>query len=449
MQYRAAAPRDAACQGRQRPRAGLRLLAGLGAALLAAGLALAQPAAGPTTVEVGPGDSFSTLAARFTGAPWRWQQLYHPQLSGIADPGQVGVGMRFELVTEPSGRRYLRLIAAAPAPAASAPRAAATPMAASSAARTPAASASTAAVVAAAPVKASAAVAVPAAMPSAAVPSAAVPSAVVASAAPAAARGSGAAETLVVGVLPNIGAGVLLAQYENLRSWFERRPSLALRIVVPRSFKAFFDSMMRGDYDIAVAAPHFARIAQLDRGMVPLVHYEPRIAAVLVSAQDGGINTPAQAHGKSLGFANPSSLVALYGLQWLHQQGLDVDRDFQLRAARTDLGVGRLLLTGEVAAAVMSDGEFRALPQDETARMKIIETFASIPNFVVLAHPRLGEARIAQLRDQFKRFIADPEEGAAFRLATGVRGLDDANEALLRELDPYVDATRRTMGYSR
>lgn len=405
MAYRAPASRGDARRGLSIGSVAVIFKSMVGISLLAAGVSFAQAPAAPTLVEVQAGDSFSSIAARHTGALWRWRQLWHPQLSGLPDPLGVKVGMQFELVTEPSGRRYLRLVGSRP------PAVAAAPSAPPVASVPPLASA---------PPVASAPVVAP--------------------------RSN---EPLVIGVLPNIGAAVLQAQYESLRSWFERNASQPVRIVVPASFKVFFDSMMRGEYDLAVAAPHFARVAQADRGLVPLLLYEPRIQALLLSAVTGGIRTPGEVRGKTVGFANPSSLVALYGQQWLGQQGLVSGKDFVVRGVRTNMGVGRLLLTGEAAAAVMSSGEFRALPQDESARMKIVEAFARIPNFIVMANPRLGAARIVRLKAQLEAFIADRDEGAAFVLATGVTGMADADETVLRELDPFVEPTRRAMGYGQ
>lgn len=402
MQYQAPAqpaPQRAgpsiAAAWRRMQRLAASLATSLAVPLIVAGLLTSGAAHAQTSdvVEVRPGDSFSSIAARFTGQTWRWRRVWHPQLSGLPDPSIVQIGMQFELVTAPAGRRYLRLVGSRPLP-----------------------------------------------------PAAAVAAPLVAPAAVAAPRSD---EPLVIGVLPNIGAAVLLAQYENLRSWFERRAAQPVRIVVPASFKVFFDSMMRGDYDLAVAAPHFARVAQADRALVPLVMYEPRITALFLSTLNDGIRAPAEVRGKAVGFANPSSLVALYGQQWLGRQGLVPGQDVAVRSARTDMGVGRLLLTGEVAAAVMSNGEFRALPQDESSRLKIVESFARIPNFIVMAHPRLGAARIGRMKTQLKAFMVDPEEGAAFVRATGVTGMVDVDAAVLRELDPFVAPTRRAMGYGQ
>jgi phosphonate transport system substrate-binding protein len=380
--------------------AGLSLFLGFGL-LVSTG---AQPAPENTAVEVRAGDTFSGIAAQLAGIqPRQWRQLYDPQQSNLPDPNLILVGMRIELVTDASGARYLRVagparmnrpaVAAAPAPA-------------------------------------------PVAAPG---PAAAVPTTVPPVAAP--------SSDLVVGILPNIPAPTLLSQYESLKRYLERVNDANVRLVVPANFKAFFESTMRGEYDLAVSAPHLARVAQLDRGMVPLVSYEPRIGALLVAPIDSPIAGAGDLRGKAVAFANPQSLVAMYGQQWLRQQGLEAGKDYEVKGARSDLGVGRMVLVGEAAAMILSNGEFRSLPPDESAKLRVVDTFARFPNFIVLANPRLDRDRIGRLRTQLKGFLADKDDGAAFAQATGLTGIVDVDDAVLRELDAFTAPTRRAMGY--
>ena len=384
-------------------------------ALAAAGVA-AQTAPQPTIIEVQAGDTFSALAARTQGETRSWRKMYRGQLSGLRDPNVIHVGMRFEVATDAKGETYLRLIGPADATAAAPVTRAAAALPPQAPARPPAP------VTAAAPAPAPA----PATLP------------------------AGAEETaLVIGVLPNIGAAALAAQYEGLRRYLERLNERNVKIEVPANFKTFLDRTMAGEFDLAVAAPHFARMAQLDRNMVPLVIYEPRINALFIAPTDSTVTAARDVRERSVAFANPQSLVAMYGMQWLRQQNLEAGRDYQVKAARTDLGVGRMLLTGEVVAAVMSNGEFRALPADESSRLKVVEVFARIPNFIVTGHPRLGRARLDRLTGHLKGFLADKAEGVAFSQATGFTAIADIDEAQLRELDPFVGITRQVMGYAK
>lgn len=391
--------------------------------LLAAGAAGAQPAAtapatpsATATIEVHAGDTFSAIAARFTGNTRTWAQLYNVQLSRLPNPNMILVGMQFELVSEPSGGRYLRLVSErgnGAMPPVKAPTG------------KPPATATSAAVAPVAPVATAAA----------------APLVVAAGAGMASAD-----EVLVVGVLPNIGAAALQAQYESFKTYLERVGQQKVRIVVPANFKVFFDNTMRGDYDLAIAAPHFARVAQLDRGMTPLGMYEPRINALFLTPIESPVAAPRDVRGKTVAFANPTSLVAMFGQQWLRQQSLEPGKDYEVKGANSDMGVGRMLLSGDAAAAIMSNGEFRSLPQDESSRMKIVDSFARIPNFILVGHPRLGNARLARLKSQLKDLLSDKDEGAAFMRATGITGIVEADDAVMRELDPFAPLTRRVMG---
>ncbi len=373
------------------------------AACLIWGVAQAQPA----VVEVKPGDTFSGIATSLVGGQVSWADLYDKRRTGLKNPNRIEVGMRFELVKVSAKKQYLRLLqGSAPTVAAAAPTSPSAPPA-------PAQRAPTAAP---APVEATA-------------PAAAQPT----------------ADTLVVGILPFIGANTLMAQYEGMKAYLERQGPQKVRIVLPANFKAFYDGLMNGAFDVAVAAPHFARVAQQDGRMVPLAMYEPRINAQFVAPADSTLNLPRDARGKVVAFANPTSLVAMYGQTWLRQQNLEMGKDYEVRGARTDMGVGRMLLSGDAVAAVMSNGEFRALPAEEAARLKIVEVVARIPNFVLMGHPRLGNERLARLKAQFLALPADKEDGVTFTKATGVSTIVEADESQLRELDAYVAQTRRVM----
>ncbi len=406
----------------------MRSLLALGLLALSAAVGAATPAVSETIV-IKAGDTLSQIAARYTGDARQWRKLYDARKSGLSNPNVIIAGDVLELVTEANGSRYLRAIGSTAAPTAAAALAPAT--AAASVVRVPAA------------------VPAPVVAPAAPAPAPALAPAVTVSP-PAAQQAGGTPASvpgeLVIGVVPYISAATLAAQYEPLKRYLERGGSTRVRIVVPGNFKAFFDAAVAGEFDVAISPPHMARVAQLDRGLMPLGVFEPRIGALLVTPTEGGISSPRDVAGKAVGFANPQSLVAMYGQQWLRGQNLEAGRDYESKGARTDLGVGRMMLTGEAVAAIMSTGEFRVLPPEEATRMRIVETFARIPNFIWLAHPRLERARADRLRTQMRDFFADAEDGAAFTKATGLTGFVEATDATLRELDPFNSATRRAMG---
>ena len=394
------------CAGSQRVS---RLLAGLLAvAALWGATAQAQVPATPvpagTVYDVKPGDSFGRIAARVTGNVALWKQLYNPQKSGLPNPNLIIPGTQFELLREADGSAYLRLRGASASAAAPAAKPATT------AAAAPAAKP--------APTAAAAAPPAPAKMP----------------------------DTMTIGVMPFIPAPALMAQNEPLKNYLERSNRNKVSIATAANFRAFFENTQKGDYDLAVTGSHLARVGQLDSGMVPIAIYEPRIRALLIGAKDQGIKSARDLKGKAVVYQNPQSLVAMHARQWLAKQDLQAERDFEVKSARTDIGVGRMILTGEAVGAFMSNGEFRQIPAADADRLVIVEQIVDFPNFVVLAHPRLGPAVIQTLRNQFLGFMADSVDGAAFSKATGVARMVDADAKQMAELDPFVEQTRRAMG---
>jgi phosphonate transport system substrate-binding protein len=566
----------------------LRVLAGAAVVLITS--VMAEPAVAPTVFKVRAGDTFSGIASKVTGKAWDWNRLYDPQRSQLSDPNFITPGMRFQLVTEADGSRYLRAATSAqlaaaktqqgktavvastttnksaaaavkpapavvaqavaaqakplpaalpkpvislpppaslsvprpvPVPVTSAPVAAPLPLQAAlpvvkpvpvpvpvvtgvpgiTATKLAAATANTPTLTTPSPALAalptpskllpssgttnSGTTNVPVPLPAgltrpapviAAAPALPLPAAGVAAvAAPAAATQNNAAtatatagttatatagatatatvitplvaggDALVIGVMPNLSASLVASQYDSLKIYLERSTSQKVRIVVPANMKAYVEATLRGDYDLAIGGPHFARLAQVDARWVPVAQFEPRTNAQFITLLDGPMKSLRDLRGKAVVFSNPQSLVAMYGRQWLSQQNLEQGKDYDVKSARTDLGVGRMLLSGDAVAAVMSGGEFRALPPEEAARLKIVEVIARIPNFVVLAHPRLGTERVARIKAKLQTFLADKDQGQAFAKATGVSGIVDADETMLREVDAFVATTRRMM----
>src|SRR5436190_226193 len=169
--------------------------AGLGTCvvLCASLAATAAEAPTPQRIDVNPGDSFSAIAARFTGNPGQWRKMYRPSLSNLPNPNLIVAGSQLELVQDADGRPYLRRVDGATAVAKSA-----APPKVTVGAAPPAPPAPPAAPVAApSPVVAAASAAEPAAP----------------------ARDDNA---FVIGVLPNIAPATLSGQYERLKRYLER-----------------------------------------------------------------------------------------------------------------------------------------------------------------------------------------------------------------------------------
>ncbi len=258
-----------------------------------------------------------------------------------------------------------------------------------------------------------------------------------------AARESGSLE---MGLLPNISARVLMSQYQSLREYLARALQQQVQLSTASDWIEFYRRLARLEYDLVATAPHMARLAQLDHRWQPMLQVQPDIRGVLVFAASRPIAAVAELRGRALVMSNPQSLVALRGLRWLADNGLQPDRDFRIVHTSTDDSVGNLVLRGDAVAAMLSAGELHAIPESTRRQLHTLTVFAEVPGLVIAAGPQVGAARLRQLRSHLLAFVAPgSREGAAFLAATGFTGMRDIPSGLMESMDVYVDRTRGMM----
>jgi phosphonate transport system substrate-binding protein len=255
------------------------------------------------------------------------------------------------------------------------------------------------------------------------------------------ARAQTAEPPLTVGVLPNISARVIFANYQPMRSYLERELKRSVEIATAPDFRQFSEATMRGDYHLIVTAANLGRVAQVDAKWEPLAIYEPSIPALLVTGADSPIASVEQLRGKTLAVANPQSLVVLRGLQWLREQGLQEGRDFKMSRAGNDDSLGALIRSGEAPMAMMSMGEFRQIGEEVRKSLKVWTEMARVPGFLVMANPRLDAAEKLRLKALMLRVPTDAE-GRRFFSLSGVSGIREVTTAELEALDAFVAQTR-------
>lgn len=253
------------------------------------------------------------------------------------------------------------------------------------------------------------------------------------------------AAPLEIGVLPNISARVLLAQYQPMREFLARELKRPVQVSTAPNWIAFQQRTLAQDYDVVVTAANLARLAQLDRGYVPLAVYAPNIKGMVICANARPIKTMAELRGQTLALSNPQSLVTLRGMQWLAEAGLERGRDFKTLNTPTDDSVGNLVVRGDAIAAMLSGGEYRAIPDAVKAQVTIVTTFAEVAGFIVMASPKVAAADARELKALLLKFSADGNEGKAFFGATGFTGIRELTPGLMETLDPFVEATRKVM----
>jgi phosphonate transport system substrate-binding protein len=257
-----------------------------------------------------------------------------------------------------------------------------------------------------------------------------------------------AQQATTIGVLPNVSARVILANYQPVRAYFERELKGPVEIATAPDFRGFHERTLKGEYDIVITAANLGRVAQVDGKWEAVAIYDPPIPGLLVSAAESKDGPVAGLRGKNLALANPQSLVALRGLQWLQEQGLQNGRDYKTTQAQNDDSLGAMIRSGEAPFAIMSMGEFRAIAEPVRNTLAIAREFAQVPGFWVMLNPKFSTEERRRLKALVLR-LPSAEEGAAFFKLSGFKNIRDLPMGEQTALDAFVAATRAGLAPAR
>jgi phosphonate transport system substrate-binding protein len=259
-------------------------------------------------------------------------------------------------------------------------------------------------------------------------------------------RGQAAeAKTLRLGLMPVYGIRSLMSRYEPMRSYLSRLLGQAVRVETAPDFRRYLASILAGEFDIAVAGAHFARIAQKDKGWIPLAQFEPDNDTLLIVRAGEKPSRPADLVGKEVAVIDRLAITVMGAVTWLDKQGLKADQDYRLVEYHNHASVVHSLLSGASAMAVTTSHGFNQIPADQRARVEVYQSLFDLPAFVIMAAPGTPKAVADTLRRALLAFPSELE-GLDFMGQNSYTGLRAADAVAMRRADPYLKETRRMLG---
>ncbi len=251
---------------------------------------------------------------------------------------------------------------------------------------------------------------------------------------------------LEVGILPNVSARVLMQQYHPMQTYLDTRLERKTAFSSAPDWSSFYQRAGEGRYDVIVAASNVARLIQKNFGYQPSLSYQPDVPGLFVTLATQQETSPQKIiAGQTLAFANPASLVAIEGLAWLKTLGIETDKNLSMLRVKGEDSVGNILLRGDAVAGIMSMGEFMSHPEDIRKQLKIHTRFKDVPSFVVMTSPKLSAVERDALTRDLLFFAQSTPEGVEFFKRTGFKGIVPVDEAKLRALDQFNEATREAL----
>jgi len=249
-----------------------------------------------------------------------------------------------------------------------------------------------------------------------------------------------AGDAFILGVAPHTSARVILEMYQPLRQHLEKTLNLSVEVVTAPDFDDFARRALKNEYDLAVTTGHQARLIQTDAGYLPLLTYKADFKAVTLVAAKDPIRSPGELKGKSVLGLSPTSLVTLWGEQWLASNGLG---EIRVRYISASDSVAQLIVSNEAAAGFTSLANFLKLPPDLRAQLRI---FAESPTMAGRVYLLKGshKARLTEVEAALWSFAETPE-GKRYFEANKLEGYRKLKPKELSAMDIYADAVRKIL----
>lgn len=248
------------------------------------------------------------------------------------------------------------------------------------------------------------------------------------------------ADSFRIGVAPHTSARVILAQYQPLRVFLEQALGTPVEIVTAPDFTEYARRALYQEYDLAITTGHQARMLQTDAGYHPLLTYSAEFKAIAVVAGNSPVKGAKDMAGKTVLGLSPSSLVTLWGIHWLKDEGV---RDVSLRHVSAADSVAQLILSGEAVAGFMSTANFSKLAPAVQARLRTLDESAPLAGRVYLLNNRETVRKAAV--DKALWDFAETAAGKAYFSANKLDGYRKLRAKELERMDRYADEVRQVL----
>jgi len=250
---------------------------------------------------------------------------------------------------------------------------------------------------------------------------------------------------LEIGVVPYISARVLVGSYEPMRFYLEQVLGRPVKIYTSTGFKQFFLNAKRGDYDLVISPANFARILQKEQQFRPLVRYSTNTPGMLMIALNSPLKTLQDLRGQVIAVPDKLSMVAIVGVAYLRENGLQPGTDFQLLEVPSFASAILAVQKGDATAAFSARAPLSHMSPELRESVRPIVEIGEYFSLVFLAHPRLEKTTTDLLNKELLKFGNETNEGKQFLTSTGFGTIIPATTKDMKSLDRYTAETKRLL----
>lgn len=248
---------------------------------------------------------------------------------------------------------------------------------------------------------------------------------------------------LRLGIMPFNSPVALIKTHQPLIKHLETTLGRQLTVNTSTDYTTFVNQLLDGQFDIAIAGPHFASMAG-ERGATLLVRYNTELRPVFVVRQDSAIHNIDDLRGTTIALSSPLSMSSIGGIKWLQDNGFMLGKDFRIRDYSSHGAAIAAVAVGEVDAALTTYTPLRQVPEDIRSKTRTLPSEVRAPHLITLASARLGARDTERIRNALLAFDKTPA-GIQFFHDTGYVGYIPVSKADLDSLRPFVELTVQMM----
>lgn len=242
---------------------------------------------------------------------------------------------------------------------------------------------------------------------------------------------------LVFGVYPYLSPSQIMEQFAPLKEHLTKALGRPVELRSAPTFAQFIERTRDGEYDLIFTAPHMGRLAERRDGYRPLAQTGYQIIVVALAKKDSPVKSLDDLRGRALAVGAKLSMTYQIMNQELGKNGLEFGKNVKFVDTASFSNVLEALLRGEADAGATGTLLWDSAPAEQRARLHEIFRSQPVSGFLLLGHPRNGDATLTKLQAALIAFARTPDGQTYFAKTRQIdfRPLDAAS---MKRIDPFT-----------
>jgi phosphonate transport system substrate-binding protein len=248
---------------------------------------------------------------------------------------------------------------------------------------------------------------------------------------------------LELALAPYISTRALLTLFQPLASHLERHLSRPVLLVTAPSLREFDQRLLAGAYELAMASPQAARLAQLDAGYTPLLRVTNDMYGVLLVPRQSAVWSLRELARARIALPDRFTTTSALAQELLRTEGLEGASVLHPPGFQDSILLS--LVRGDFEAMVMNGSAFFQANAQTKGQVRILGETRRISHVMFLARRDVPAAARQAVREGIAEFWGATQEGERFRAQSGLDGVRPPTETELRALDGIAGMHRRLL----